>query len=126
MLLICILVLICSAALALTAYTAIAAVPTRELDVNEIHSIYRDQTLPPSRLTLNSTWRWTVRRAQFDHFVHPVEELRGYHIIHFIHAYRVGDEILLEFAPNTSDAYVLYRCAANGKILWRAYFFDGA
>src|SRR4051794_2851079 len=51
---------------------------------------------------------WMVARARFDHFIAPIEGLRG-HIV-FEEARSKGDEVYLLFRPaNVSDCVILYR-----------------
>jgi hypothetical protein len=118
--------LVASVAAAWIAYVAVAAVPTRELDHAEMLALFGDHTQERPPAKLDQKFHKSVRRAQVDFFLHGVPELPGYHLITFLGAHRIRDKVFLEFAPNTSDAYLLYQCTTDGKILWRAYFFDGA
>ena len=119
-------VLVAGLTAAWIAYVAVASVPTRELDDAEILALFGDHTSESPPAKLDPKFHQSVRRAQVDFFLHPVRELPGYHLIHFLGAHQIDDKVFLEFAPNTSDAYLLYHCTADGKILSRAYFFDGA
>lgn len=58
-----------------------------------------------------------VTRARFDHFIAPIEGLRGH--IEFEEARGKGDEVYLLFRPsNVSDSLILYRGRRqDGKLL---------
>jgi hypothetical protein len=103
-------------------YLRLARVPTSEI-TQKIPSWYSRQHI--SWLSLSPALRSAARRAQIDHFVDPVPELREKYHWRFVtcnmEAHRGSDDLFVVCFPSFTDCDVVYRCTPDGKLLWKAY-----
>jgi hypothetical protein len=121
---------LCLMGLTLIAVTMIrlTAIPVRFIE-QEIPTWHTQQHPRTTRSELPPNLRWASLRAQLDHFINPVPELRYDTIRRFggpAALIRVEpDQMFLELNPCGADCAVIYRCTPDGNLLWKSFDAQG-
>jgi len=107
---------------ALAGYLRVSAAPIRDAYAPDAVK----QPKPGTELPLDAKIQSAVRRAEFDYFVYPVPRF-GRRLVFLRAMVCPPNDIYLQFGiQGEIHVWVMYRCAGDGRLLWKTMIVEGS